>query len=81
MGEGSGLTVGTGGYTAEVSSAIFRAVADISGEITTQYVLRYVPAIDAKADAKTFRKIRVAVNLPNVIVRYRQGYYPATIEQ
>ncbi len=75
------ITVGTGAYTAEVSSAIFRAVADISGEITTQYVLRYVPDIDPKTDSKAYRKIRVAVDLPNVTVRYRQGYYPAVLEK
>ncbi|HWD98295.1 MAG TPA: hypothetical protein VG345_04645, partial [Bryobacteraceae bacterium] len=75
------ITVGTGAYTAEVSSAIFRAVADISGEITTQYVLRYVPDTGTKPDSKVFRKIRVAVNLPNVTVRYRQGYYPVAAAQ
>jgi VWFA-related protein len=75
------ITVGTGAYTAEVSSAIFRAVADISGEITTQYVLRYVPDTGTKPDSKIFRKIRVAVDLPNVTVRYRQGYYPASVAQ
>jgi VWFA-related protein len=75
------ITVGTGQYTAEVSSAIFHAVADISGEITTQYVLRYIPETDAKTDSKVFRKIRVAVNLPNATLRYRQGYYPAPLSQ
>ena len=70
------LTVGTGGYTAEVSGGIFRAVAHIAGEVTTQYILRYIPAADAKTDGKTFRNIRVAVNLQNVKIRARKGYYP-----
>ena len=42
------LTVGTGGYTAEISSAIFRSVAILSGEITTQYVIRYTPDVGAE---------------------------------
>lgn len=70
------LSVGTGAYTAEISSAIFRAVASLSGEITTQYVIRYSPDIGQGSDAKQFRRIRVSVNLPNVQVRYRNGYYP-----
>jgi VWFA-related protein len=74
------IQVGTGGYTAEISSAIFRSVASLSGDITTQYILRYTPDIgpglDPKQDSKQFRKIRVAVDLPAVLVRYRNGYYP-----
>lgn len=70
------LAVGTGGYTAEISSAIFRAVASLSGEITTQYVIRYTPDVGPNSESKQFRHIRVAVGLPNVQVRYRNGYYP-----
>lgn len=70
------LAVGTGGYTAEISSAIFRAVASLSGEITTQYVIRYNPDIAADSEGKQFRRIKVAVNLPGVELRYRPGYYP-----
>jgi VWFA-related protein len=70
------LTVGTGQYTAEISSAIFRSIAAISGEITTQYVIRYTPDIGPGSDNKQFRKIKVAVNLPGVELRYRNGYYP-----
>ena len=70
------LTVGTGQYTAEISSSIFRSIAALSGEITTQYVIRYTPDIAPGSDRKQFRKIRVAVNLPGVELRYRNGYYP-----
>ncbi|HEX4275907.1 MAG TPA: VWA domain-containing protein, partial [Bryobacteraceae bacterium] len=70
------LSVGTGGYTAEISSAIFRAVASLSGEITTQYVIRYTPDVGPNSESKQFRKIKVAVNLPGVEIRYRNGYYP-----
>jgi VWFA-related protein len=70
------LTVGTGQYTAEISGAIFRSVAALSGEITTQYVIRYNPDVGPNPDSKQFRKIKVAVNLPGVELRYRNGYYP-----
>jgi VWFA-related protein len=72
------LTVGSGGYTAEITGAIFRSVASLSGDITTQYVMRYTPDIAAGTSEKTFRRIKVAVNLQNqnIRVRYRTGYYP-----
>ncbi|HEY3827502.1 MAG TPA: VWA domain-containing protein [Bryobacteraceae bacterium] len=70
------LTVGTGAYTAEISSAIFRAVASLSGEITTQYVIRYNPDVGPNSESKQFRRIKVAVNLPGIELRYRNGYYP-----
>ena len=70
------LTVGTGGYTAEISSAIFRSVANLSGEITTQYVMRYRPDVAEKTQDRVFRRIKVAVDLPGVTVRSRAGYYP-----
>src|SRR5215813_10774645 len=55
------LTVGTGGYAAEISRGIINAVSGISGEITTQYVLRYNPDVDADAKPKVFRRIKVEV--------------------
>jgi len=67
---------GTGGYAGEVSQGIFKAVAHIAGEVTTQYILRYVPSSDPASEAKPYRNIRVAVNLANVKVRARKGYYP-----
>jgi len=71
------LSVGTGAYTAAISSAIFRAVASLSGEITTQYVMRYTPDIAPGTENRQFRRIKVSVaNLPNVQLRYRNGYYP-----
>lgn len=71
--------VGTGGYAAEISGGIFHAVADITGEVTTQYILRYIPDINPRSDRKAFRNIRVAVNLPNVKIRARKGYYPVAL--
>jgi Ca-activated chloride channel homolog len=70
------LTVGTGQYTAEVSSAIFRSVASLSGEITTQYVIRYTPDVGQNSESRQFRRVKVAVNLPGIELRYRNGYYP-----
>jgi hypothetical protein len=70
------IDVGTGGYTAEVSGAIFRSIASLEGEITTQYVMRYTPDVAEKGNSRVFRRIRVAVNLPNVTIRNRTGYYP-----
>jgi Ca-activated chloride channel family protein len=69
--------VGTGGYAAEISGGIFHAVASIAGEVTTQYIMRYTPDIDPKTEGKAFRNIRVAVNLQNVKIRARKGYYPS----
>jgi VWFA-related protein len=74
------LTVGTGGYAAEISGAIIKAVGGIGGEVTTQYVLRYIPDVDPEARAKVFRHIKVEIpTLPNVKIRARNGYYPNAI--
>ena len=66
---------GTGGYAAAVSSAIFGSVANIVGEVTTQYILRYIPNTSPDDPVKQFRNIEVKVSLPNVKVRARKGYY------
>jgi Ca-activated chloride channel family protein len=71
------LTVGTGAYEAEIAKGILEAVAGVSGEITTQYVLRYVPDVDPEAKTKIFRKIKVDIpGLPNVKLHHRPGYWP-----
>ena len=69
------ITIGTGGYASELAQGMFRAITDIAGEITTQYILRYIPNID-DTKQKQFRKIDVIVNLASVKVRARRGYYP-----
>jgi Ca-activated chloride channel homolog len=80
------IQVGTGGYTAEVQKSLFLAVSNLIGEITTQYVMRYHP--DLKTDCgpeqpkcdssmdKQYRHVKVTVGLPNVTLRFRDGYYP-----
>jgi Ca-activated chloride channel family protein len=67
--------VGSGGFASALASALFRSVANVSGEITTQYILRYTPN-DAEPSTKTFRALNVKVALPDVKVRARKGYYP-----
>jgi len=70
------LTVGVGAYASEVSAGIFHAIAAITGEVTTQYILRYVPDIGG-GNNKVFRNIKVVVpDLPTARVRFRKGYYP-----
>ncbi len=71
------LTVGTGSYAAEISRGIINSVAGVSGEITTQYVLRYIPDTDPEPKPRTFRRIKVEIpELPNARIRARNGYYP-----
>jgi VWFA-related protein len=68
------LKVGTGGYASALATGMFNSIANIAGEVTTQYILRYVP--DNTDSPKQFRNIKVEVNLPGVKMRYRRGYYP-----
>lgn len=71
------LTVGTGGYAAQISNGIIKAVGGVGGEITTQYILRYKPDYDLGVKQKVYRKITVDIpKLPNVKISAREGYYP-----
>jgi len=68
------IKVGTGGYAAQIAQGMFRAIANVAGEVTTQYIIRYIP--EGSEASKTFRNIKVTVpELPNVKVRTRKGYY------
>lgn len=71
--------VGTGGYAAELSNGIIKAVGHIAGEVTTQYIIRYIPSTAGeKFSPADFRHIKVTVpSLPTVKIRYRSGYYPS----
>ena len=69
------LRAGTGGFASALATALFRAVANITGEITTQYILRYIPDDSGTSD-KVFRGLNIKVSLPEVKVRARKGYYP-----
>jgi hypothetical protein len=68
----------TGGYAAELSKGLYTAIASVAGEVTTQYILRYVPDIaGASTDPRrSARRIKVTVDLPEVKVRARREYYP-----
>src|SRR5260370_6372735 len=71
------LKVGTGGYASAVASGMFRAIAAVAGEVTTQYILRYTP--DVPESNKVFRNIKVSVNIPDAAlfkVPARKGHYP-----
>ncbi|MGD0670064.1 MAG: VWA domain-containing protein [Bryobacteraceae bacterium] len=71
---------GTGGYAAEISGAITRAILGISGDITSQYILRYVPEASPDAKLKAYHHIKVEIpSVPGVVIRTRDGYYPATV--
>src|ERR1700722_4922655 len=72
------LKVGTGQYAAELANGMYRAVEAVVGEVTTQYIIRYIP--NASDSKKQFRNIDVRVNLSNVKVRARKGYYPSAAQ-
>jgi Ca-activated chloride channel homolog len=66
------LKVGTGEYASAVARGMYHSVAAVAGEVTTQYIIRYVPQND---DGKAYRNLKVVVDLANVKVRARKGYY------
>jgi VWFA-related protein len=70
------LPVGTGAYRSVVDGKMYHAVTDIVGEVTTQYILRYVSDVSAE---KSYRNVKVVVDLPTVRVRARRGYYASTV--
>ncbi len=69
------LTVGTGAYRSAVDNKMYHAVADIAGEVTMQYIIRYV---SDNPSEKSYRNVKVVVDLGNVRVRARKGYYAST---
>jgi Ca-activated chloride channel family protein len=69
------LTVGSGGYAAQISSGIIKAVGGIAGDITQQYVMRYIPDVTDTKE-KQWRRIAVDIpELPNVKIRAKPGYW------
>lgn len=66
------LMVGTGEYRSVLDNKLYRAVTDIVGEITTQYIIRYV---SDNPTTNNYRHIKVVVDLADVHVRARMGYY------
>ena len=70
------MTVGTGAYASQIAQGMFRAIANVAGEVTTQYIVRYTPqGVDGN---KAYRNIRVDVpSLQGVKIRTRKGYFPS----
>lgn len=68
------LKVGTGGYASALANGMYRAVETVVGEVTTQYIIRYIP--NTGDETRQFRNISVQVDLADVKVRARKGYYP-----
>ncbi|MGQ9635909.1 MAG: VWA domain-containing protein [Bryobacteraceae bacterium] len=66
--------VGTGQYANALAQGIYKSVAALAGEVTTQYILRY--RVEVEGDSDRPRDLRVVVNLPNAVVRTRRYYYP-----
>jgi VWFA-related protein len=72
------LKVGTGGYASQIMRGIVNAIAATAGEIQLQYILRYSPS--STDTARRFRRIEVRVDVPNVKVRAREGYFPYPVQ-
>ncbi|HYM12462.1 MAG TPA: VWA domain-containing protein [Bryobacterales bacterium] len=68
--------VGTGQYAAELAGKLYKAITDLTGDITHQYILGYAPP--ASFSDRRFRSIKVAVNLKNADIKLhaRKGYFP-----
>jgi VWFA-related protein len=72
------FTEGTGGaqFTFKKERGLEDAIASVGREIHSQYLITYSPD-DLKEDG--FHQIRVDVDLPDLVVRTRPGYYLASI--
>lgn len=68
--------VGTGQYAAELAGKLYKAIVDLTGDITHQYILGYNPP--SPFSDRRFRSIKVAVNLKNADIKLhaRKGYFP-----
>jgi Ca-activated chloride channel homolog len=64
-----------GAYTAQMQNALNKAIADIAGEITTQYTLHYVPEVGDDPHEKRTIEVKVK-GLSSFVVRARNYYYP-----
>lgn len=65
--------VGTGGFTQVILTSLYNSIRNITGEITTQYILRYSPNTPGFEGVK--HEIGVRVGIPNVVVRARTNYF------
>jgi len=75
------LGTGTGGYAAEISKGIIKAVGGITGDITQQYVMRYVPD-NVDTDANAYHRIKVVLpEYPNTNIRAKSGYWAQPVPE
>ncbi|MDE0103977.1 MAG: VWA domain-containing protein [Bryobacterales bacterium] len=72
--------VGTGGYAAAQLQALYKAILDVAGNVSSQYILGYVPA--RPFSDRRFRLIEVELGLAGAAVEvyHRRGYFPPTVE-
>jgi VWFA-related protein len=72
------LTQGTGGeqFAFKKQRGLENAIEDLGREIHSQYLISYSPK---NKDEGGFHQIRVDVDLPDLIVRTRPGYYIASL--
>jgi hypothetical protein len=78
------LHVGTGGYAGAIAAAVNQSVQALQGEITTQYILRYVPDVDPATAFREKRRIKVDIpTLPagSVKLQFRPYYYANALGQ
>lgn len=68
------MNVGSGSYADAMDAKLHQGVADITGEVTSQYLLFFV---SNNPKDKAYRNLKVTVDMPNVRVRARKGYYAA----
>jgi hypothetical protein len=72
------FTEGTGGaqFTFKKERGLEDAIASLGREIHSQYLITYPPD-DLTEDG--FHEIRVDVDMPDLVVRTRPGYYLASV--
>lgn len=68
------LNVGNGSYADVMDAKLHEGVLDIVGEVTSQYLIFFV---SNNPKDKPYRNLKVTVDIPDVKVRARKGYYVA----
>lgn len=68
------LNVGSGSYAGVMDAKLHQGVLDVVGEVTSQYLIFFV---SNNPKDKPYRNLKVTVDIPDVKVRARKGYYVA----
>ena len=70
------LTVGTGAYASQMAQGMFRAISNVAGEVTTQYIVRYTADRTAKPNKQSSAiSGSKCPPSPGVKIRARKGYF------